>query len=236
MGKEKKYSVIVKIFSTIIGIGLLVAAVFMTLHVQNVRKTYEPVLAQIVKISEHINTNRRRSHTVYVSYEYDGQTYNDVHYNSYDRSMYEGKTISVYVNPNNPSQADSGSYTAVMLLIPIGLVIIFAGNAAAKALGGGSSAKQIKELRENGLRIDAIIESTVENSNIKINGKCPFQIHCKYDDPISATTYYFISNNVYGFERDIFKTGRTIPVYVDRTDYNKYFVDYSVALNPQWHV
>lgn len=236
MGNEKKYSTIIKVVSIIIGVGMLIAAVYMTMHIQKVRASYDVTMAQIVKITERINHNRKRSHSVYVSYEYDGQTYENVHYNSYDPTMHVGKTISVYVNPEQPGQIESGSYTAVTILMPMAFIIIFVGTLVSKILGGGSSAKQIKELRENGLRIDAVIETTVENNKIRINGKCPFQIHCKYEDSISGSTYYFVSDNIYGFERNVFTTGSIIPVYVDRTDYGKYFVDYSVALNPQWNI
>lgn len=236
MGNEKKYSVIIRVASAIIGIGMIIIAVFMTFHVQKVRSTYNVTLAEIVKISEHISNNRHRSHSVYVSYEYDGQTYNDVHYDSYDKTMAVGKNISVYVNPANPGQIESGTYTGVLLVAAVGFVFIFAGRAVSGVFGGGSSSKQIKQLKETGLRVDAVIESTVENSKIKINGRSPFQIHCKYDDPVTGSTYCFVSNNVYGFEQNTFVPGKTIPVYVDRADYSKYFVDYSVVLNPEWHM
>ena len=58
------------------------------------------------------------------SFSYDGQTYNDVHYDSYDKTMAVGKNISVYVNPANPGQIESGTYTGVLLVAAVGFVFI----------------------------------------------------------------------------------------------------------------
>lgn len=235
MGNEHKLVAIIKMISTIVGIGFIIWAAYIFFHVKVIVPKYDRVPAQIVNITESISYHRHRTHQVYVSYEYNGHTYNNVSYNSYRSSMYIGQTINVYVNPATPGRAESESLTPVVVLVPIAIFLLYYGRRLSNALGRSTSTKQIKELQKNGLRINATIVSIEENRNVKLNHKSPFRIHCKYEDPATGFAHLFVSNNIWGFEKDVFAPGSTIPVYVDRNDYSKYFVDYSAALSLQYH-
>lgn len=226
MGTEHKIIKIIRIALTIGAIAMLIGASLIFLNASNVRKNYEPTIAEIVGIKTS-GTDWRHHHSVYVTYTYEGTLYEKIQYGSYDKTMRIGRTIPIYVDPTNPSDAESGSFSAITLLVPVAILFLFFAKNLNKIVGGGASSKTIKGLKERGVKIEAYIERIEENQNIKINGKRPFRIHCRYDDSISGNTYHFVSNNVYGFEQSAFSVGNSVPVYVDSTDYNKYFVDIS---------
>lgn len=229
MGTEHKIIKSIRIALAIGAIAMIIGAVASFVNASNVRNNYVTTTAEVVKLLSH-GSGWRQSHTVYVSYEYEGNSYENIHYNSYNKYMHIGSTISIYVDPKNPSDAESGSFTPVMVLIPAAVLFLFFAKNLNKIVGGGSSAKSIKGLKENGVRKEAVIECTEENPNIKINGKRPFRIHCRYDDPTTGKRYQFVSDNIYGFEQSAFQKGDVIPVYVDPTDDSKYYVDVSISM------
>lgn len=228
MGTEHKIIKIIRIVLAIGAIAMIIGAITIFIQANNVRNHYVTTEAEIVKINEHIS-GWRRTHTVYVNYEYEDNAYENITYNSYNSSMRIGQTISIYVDPANPGDAKSGSYTPIMVLVPAAVLFLFLAKNLNKMIGGGSSAKTIKGLKESGQKIEALIENTEENQNIKINGKRPFRIHCRYDDPMTGNSYKFVSDNIYGFEISAFQKGDTICVYVDPSDYSKYYVEVSVS-------
>ena len=102
--------IITGIFCLIISLAFLGIGVY----VQFFRTSgYEQTQATITQIERNLNTNasghRNRGYTVYIEYEVDGQTYSgpsDV----WQSGMVKGQKITVYYNPNNPSElaADAG--------------------------------------------------------------------------------------------------------------------------------
>lgn len=136
MDSKKKDTIKILITSFLIGIVLLGVATFIAIRTHNIRESYDITSARIDEITtQHRNNATRRhkskrTHSVYISYEYNGQKYEDVYYKYYNSSMRVGKTIKVYVNPNNPKQVESGNYTLAIIFaaFAIGVMIFGVGS------------------------------------------------------------------------------------------------------------
>lgn len=77
----------------------------------------------------------------------------------------------------------------------------------------------VKQLRENGRKVYAVITEVSINYSVSINGRHPYLLLCEYNgarfqaDYMKPVTYDM--------------TGKTVPVYVSEDDPAKYFVDVS---------
>lgn len=113
------------IFMLVISLAFLGAGVWMQFYRLS---GYEPVQARITKIettTNHSTSNKhsKRSHTIYVEYVVDGQTYagpSDV----WESGMTEGQMITIYYNPDNPAQMGGETGWLGWLFIAIGGVAV----------------------------------------------------------------------------------------------------------------
>lgn len=71
--------------------------------------------------------NVTRTHKdVIVDYMYDGEWYTGI-YNKYDHTTYEGATVPVLVNPDNPLSFRYPEETYLQMLTLFGIVVLFCG-------------------------------------------------------------------------------------------------------------
>ncbi len=209
----------------IVGICILVAGIFWLTSAIRFKENGATVSGVITKIESHYNSEGENSHTVYVSYEYGGSTYSDVRLNSYSSSMYEGKEITLYCDPDNPRhiQADSMLYLGPGILLGIGIIFTLVGGGilipmVVRSLKG-------KKVRELGKSIYATVEQIVYNTNFSVNGAHPYVIYCTYRDDYRDVTYRFKSENLWSDPSVVFPVGSTIEVKVMENDYSSYYVN-----------
>ena len=89
----------------------------------------------------------------------------------------------------------------------------------------GVATKKDKKLQETGIRVNAVIKDVAVNNSVSINGSNPRKLICEGLLP-DGTLKYFESTNVSAFvQPDVI--GRPITVFVDPSDYSKYYVDVS---------
>ena len=74
---------------------------------QEVKSNHVTVSAYVESVSSGANTPEGKLYTVRVSYQYNGQEYKaTLHFDSGSESIpRKGKTITCYIDPNNPSKA-----------------------------------------------------------------------------------------------------------------------------------
>ncbi len=183
--------------------------------------------ANIVKIETRWDDiDDEYDHTVYVTYIIDGKTYL-AKLNSYSSSYYEGKHITVLVDPNNYYSAMDksmrnfipvtfSSIGSVFLIIGlIGYVVVV------------SKQNKIERLRMSGSTIVADYEGTRMNYAYSVNGRHPYNVYCTWIDPNTQRKYYFKSENVWtDITHEI--EGRHIDkfrVFVNPNNFNEYLVD-----------
>ena len=82
---------------------------------------------------------------------------------------------------------------------------------------------RLRQAYYSGYFIDAKILAVRENLHVTVNGRHPFVIECAYTDAYGAEHLYK-SRNLYSFPGEDL-IGKTVPVYVDRTNEDIGFVD-----------
>ena len=209
----------------IVGICILAAGIPMLTSAIRFKENGTAVLGVITKIESHHNSEGENSHTVYVSYEYGGSIYSDVRLNSYSSSMYEGKEITLYCDPDNPRRikADSMLYFGPGILMGIGCIFMLVGGGILIPMAVRSLKR--KKVRELGKSIYAVVEQIEYNANFSVNGAHPYVIYCTYRDDYKDVSYRFKSENLWSDPSEVFPVGSTIEVKVMENDYSSYYVN-----------
>lgn len=80
-------------------------------------------------------------------------------------------------------------------------------------------------LRETGMRIEADIMGVQWNTSVRMNGMCPLVIQCQAVNPENGKVYVFRSRSVWYDPTPFIQNRKTLPVYVDETNWRRYAVD-----------
>lgn len=163
------------------------------------------------------------SHDVYVTYEYDGQVYENIRINEYSSTMREGKWIDLKIDPSDPTNVSS---TKVMLIIggifaAIGTAMLF--GAVIMLVKSVKKATLGKRLKEQGYYIEADFDR-VDFGNVRINNRPTFILRCIYRDPYDGKCYAFRSELLRD-DPTAFIEGDKIKVYVDENNYMNNYID-----------
>ena len=90
-------------------------------------------------------------------------------------------------------------------------------------INGLKRSKAIKQLLEEGKQITATITDIERNQSVRVNGRHPYIVYCEYEDAYSGKIHVFRSDNVMDNPGDVI--GQSIPVMVDRDNWDLYYVD-----------
>ena len=83
----------------LVGLGLLIGGIIWFTSTKKFISNADVVSATITEIDTYRDRDGDYHHSVFVAYEYAGRNY-DVYLPEYSSSMYEGKKINVYVDPD----------------------------------------------------------------------------------------------------------------------------------------
>ncbi|MDE7252062.1 MAG: DUF3592 domain-containing protein [Acetatifactor sp.] len=193
------------------------------------KATAVKVPGEITRMDSAYDDDGDEHYSVFVSYEYNGKKYEDIRINSYSSSMYMGKKMSLYCDPENPGHVEVGS----MLFFPSVFLLIM--GAAFALIGGGVTIRtmvvsfQRKRINEQGISIYATVEEIVYDTSVAVNGRHPYTIICTYRDDYKDITYRFKSENLWFDPSPVLPVESTIEVKVDANDYSKYYVNVEEA-------
>ena len=87
----------------------------------------------------------------------------------------------------------------------------------------------IKRLLDNNEHVTARIIDVIQNHNLRINGMHPFHLVCQYDDVYGGRPHVFQSDYIMYHPGDV--KDFTVKVYVDKSNWNKYYVDIDSMTN-----
>lgn len=74
------------------------------------------------------HSKRTTDHSVKISFDYNGKTYNGIYLDYYKASMNEGDEVTVYINPHEPWHISTGeSSTNPIIYIFLGIFVIALG-------------------------------------------------------------------------------------------------------------
>lgn len=224
MKKDRFLTIFFSIFA-VVGIGFLIGAVLLFVNESRFRKTAVNITGEIVDIMSYYGHDRKSHDEVFVTYTFEGRTYERVQLMGDGINMYVGKSISLLCDPENPGRVrtESGS-----LLVTIILTVVGAGFSCAGIIPMVFVAKKKqkrKRLLANGRVLHATVERVGRNTSIAVNGQNPYVIYCSWKDEYTDVLYRFKSDNLWTDPSFLFDSGSEINVYVDGNDFSKYYVD-----------
>lgn len=209
----------------VIGAVLLVSAVMVYVSDQKFMAEAEEINGVIDTIETYRDSDHETHHRAYVNYTYNGQQYNKVRVNFYSSSMYEGKEITLYCDPQHPERVivQGANIFAVVILSGMGVLFLCIGIIPI-IISIRVKAKK-KKVRETGRTLYATVEEISYCRNYVINGRHPYVIFCSYRDDYKDITYRFKSEYLWVNPEPAVTVGSTIKVYVDANNYKNYYVD-----------
>ena len=228
MKKSIKENLVWLIFA---GIGLIftIVGIFVSINIFNYENKIDTT-GTITRITTSRDSDGDTSHIVYVSYNVRGSYY-ESKLNSYSSTFYEGKTIDIYYDQNDPNKIGVKSLDLVFLIFPgIGLLFLVIGSSGLIIMKKKSSLE--KRLKISGTTIYATYVETVMNTSYRVNGRSPYNIICEWINPADNQKYIFKSKNIWYnpsntiAERNI----QQFPVYIDPNNMKKYAVDVDAIL------
>lgn len=228
MGTENKIAKIMFGIFGAAGIVFIIIAIIIGITLGSKQKTMvltDAVITQIIREKHGDDI----SHYVYINYQYDGELYEDRQLNYYTSSMYEGKYIEIYVNPDNPNEIMGKNEVTVLVVVfgAIGGVFAFIGTAGVVAVI--LKRKMYKRLFREGRRIYGTIERIDHDINVSINKRHPYFAMVVVKDDYTGEEKYYRSNDFWDDVASTINIGDTAVIYVDQNNDKKYFVDVTGA-------
>ena len=224
--KENKLENLIWIILASIGAIFVIIGLVVFGSVFNYENKVDSV-GTITEILSYRSTNHNINHEVYVSYTVEGKEYKS-RLNSYSSSFYEGKEIDIYYDKDNPNKIGVKSLDLLFLIFPgIGLIFFIIGGTG--ILVKINKKKSEENLKENGKLIYANYVETVLNTSYRVNGKCPYNIICEWNDTLDNKKYIFKSKNIWINPEKIIKEKdiKQFTVYIDN-DRKKYVIDVDI--------
>ena len=213
---ERKRPSKLLLFPTII-VAILLVGIGFAIHVQlenwnaikeNAVQT-DAVITQIKTRRTGHGKKRHTTHTVYVEYEVDGQTYS-TNLGYYSAGMHEGDTRPIYYDPSDPSKAMSDPTKACIIMGVIGgLLLIFIIFMLGSELKKCSA---VNRLIAQGQYITCD-DWEEQPAPITINGVRYHNVKCNVSDD-RGNTYTLLSESFHP-AKSPYKLGDTLKIYVD---------------------
>lgn len=204
-------------------IGLIIIIIFALLIHNESRydDKYDMVSAQIVEITSHRDSDGDISHTAFVAYEHDGHSYDYIMLSSYTSSMRKGRTITLYIDPSDPTHPKYKMGVGFYIVF-VTMGVIFAAVGFGLLIGSSSNTK--KRLVDNG-QGEAVYATVVGagKTNVRVNGSMTYRITATWDDQYGVTHEY--KSELLYFDPSMYiSAGELIRVYVDPDNYKKYYM------------
>lgn len=221
--KGKTVFTIIGAIFFIIGMILVVIGGISLARTSAFMNSAQKTKAEIINISADSYRRNGKNHThydVWIEYTVDGEVL-EKNINEYNSSMYEGKEIEVYYDPDDPSDVRTDS--KVFEYIFLGIGGSFAVIGAVFLIVNIISGRRIKILKKSGDKLSGTITNVTMNYNMTINNRHPYKAECEVINPYDGETYLYSSENITDDISGLI--GMTTTVYVDRSNKKKYYVD-----------
>lgn len=208
----------------VIGVGMLIGS-FSILNMEtSAMDGAEEITAYITDIQTHRDSDRDVDHDVFVTYEYDGVTYEDQKITSYSSDMYIGEELTLYFNPLRPTllTVKGHEYFGFRMTLFMGIVFFLVG--ISYPFYQLIVKLRKKRILKKGYILHATIEDIVLNTSMRVNGQSPYVIYCSYYDALQNLTYRFKSDNLWTDPGYVYQPGDPIEVAADPKNYKHYHV------------
>ena len=224
----------------IAGLGILINAISNYGREVEFEKNSETTTATVTKVYKN---NRKgidkwkKYYTANVTYKVDGKVYENVKLDRRTTSVYNGSTVEILYNKNNPTDIRRKSsfnperkiYTSVVVIV-IGMVFIgisFLENKGKKK--GKFKASKRAELKNTGIKYEAKVTKVFHDTRNKLKGQYPYIVECSVTNPQTGKEEKFRSIYII---RDLSSVDlQTVNVYVSKENPAFYYVDVEGTLD-----
>ena len=217
-------------FFAVFGVIMLCIGIISIVNSMNFRKNSEQVTGVISHIEtrreHHLDSGSTEVHDVYVKYTVNGQEY-EQELGFYESSMYAGKEIEIFYNPENPMEI-KGNDGAISIILPLmGVVFLVIGLVFVN--NDRKNKKQLEMLLSKGNTAEGIITAITVDHNTTINNRHPLKAEVTVTDPVTGEQFLYSSDSI--MEDIRYLEGRRVTVYYDPDDRSKYYIDLDTAMN-----
>jgi uncharacterized protein (UPF0333 family) len=142
------------------------------------------------------------------------------------RRHHDGDIIKVFYKIDNPVEVriTDGIKTGKKIVFYTSLLLLFN---IYSAYQGRKKEKSDNYFRATGRKVEAQVLKIDKDMSLAIKGKNPYSIDCSWVDPITGKEYAHTIRNVWNDPEIMMAGRRSIDVYIDRNDPEKYFMDIS---------
>lgn len=221
----------------IVGVVLFIIGGAFGVYSYNFAQKANIVDAKIMKIDSYDDHDNDLQGRVEVQYEVDGKIYEKV-LHSYSSSWYEGKTIELYCNKDNPKDVRPKSLIYLVTIILSGIGAIFLIIGICFKVKVAKTKDKIQWLLDNGTRSYGELTSFECNRHVRVNKRFPYYFICtvrnEYTgnkvnykcEPIWVRPQVFVKQNYeYHFAKYV---GKQVVVYVNPNKPKQYYVDFDM--------
>lgn len=222
----KRVKIISLIGAIIFGIIGVVCAVIGTAEFVKTKEFVSDaalVKAKVSTIESDIDDEGDTDYTAFVTYTYEETEYKRVRLKEYNSSLYEGKTIELYLDKTNPRNVRIKSVIYMFPIVFIGVGIIFLLIGVIILIVRMRGDRKRKKIMETGIRMQAQVKGSMIDTSYTINNKHPYRLECVYYDELSGQPVICTSDIIW--ESPDMYMDKYVTVYVDREDRSRYVVD-----------
>ncbi len=207
-------------FFLIFGLIFMIIGINIKIMTEGIKKNSVKTDATITNIRSFTNSDGESDYIVEVSFEVDGVYYSG-RLDYYDITMDKGDRVTIYYNPDNPSEILSHGGTVIFYIF-----LIVGGGVA--IIGGMLTGIFVTEKSQKKKLIQADIVDCITDYSIEIDGKNPYFI-LRATYIANGEKHYFNKKNL---EKDLSviiekNQIKTVPVYVNPENFSEYNMDIS---------
>jgi hypothetical protein len=139
-----------------------------------------------------------------------------------------GDAVDVAYDPADPRHAELDTISEQWMgpLVVGGLGALFATIGAVILLVRRASARRAASLRSRGRAIVTRLQEVERNTSLTVNGRSPWRIVTRWQDPATGLVHLFRSENLW-FDPTPYLDRKELTVFVDAANYGRHHVDVS---------
>jgi len=170
----------------------------------------------------------KKEHRVYVDYEVNGMSYEDIYLCNFESGMSEGGTVEVFYDPANPADVekyyDVDSHYNNIVGVAIFFIVVGALPVIITSVANSGKNKN-KGLMTTGRFVCATVKSIEANYNTRVNGEHPYWIICEEVNEAEGIINRYTSHKVYEDLTRRIAPGDQVAVYVNPNNPDNYYVN-----------
>ncbi|HKS29886.1 MAG TPA: DUF3592 domain-containing protein [Pyrinomonadaceae bacterium] len=226
---------------SIIGLGLLVASVFVYLNTRNFINASAKAQGTVIAHAQGRSSDGDVTYAPVISFRTEsGQT---VEFKSGTSSTSAsppvGQQVEVLYNPQRPEEAEINSFSSLwalnIILAGLGAGFFIVGTIVFMVFRRASvdsekaarlRPQQDERLRREGRKLMTKLDAVIRDSSVEVNGRSPYKIITQWHDERTNSVRVFESDPIWFNPEEFIKSER-IAVYVEPEDIEMYVMDTS---------